>query len=75
MLSPIVKLYGFKENEYALKPFGNGLINYTWVLESNRRIIWVIGLRIDDRFKVTDKTRSAIQVTWDDAVVDAKPIR
>jgi len=33
MLSSIVKLYGFLENEYTLKPFGNGLINHTWLLQ------------------------------------------
>jgi hypothetical protein len=33
MLSSIVKLYGLPENECALKPFGNGLINRTWLLE------------------------------------------
>ena len=33
MLSSIVKLYGLPENECSLKPFGNGLINHTWLLE------------------------------------------
>lgn len=42
-----------------------------WVLESNRRIIWVVGLRIDDRFKVTNATRSLIEITWDNEAVDA----
>lgn len=29
----------------------------TWLLTSKGKIVWVIGLRIDDRFKITDKTR------------------
>lgn len=34
-----------------------------WVLEMNATIIWVVGQRIDDRFKVTDKTKELIQFT------------
>lgn len=33
-----------------------------WVLESNKKIIWVVGMRIDERFKVTDKTKSVLQI-------------
>ncbi len=32
-----------------------------WVIESNQRIIWVVGYRIDERFKVTDKTKQVLQ--------------
>ncbi len=32
-----------------------------WVIESNLRIIWVVGHRIDDRFKVTEKTKQVLQ--------------
>jgi tRNA(Ile)-lysidine synthase len=28
----------------------------TWLLTSNNKIVWVIGHRIDNRFKITDKT-------------------
>jgi len=35
----------------------------TWVLESNKRIIWIIGYRIDNRFKITDKTKQLLKVT------------
>ncbi|MEO6541028.1 MAG: tRNA lysidine(34) synthetase TilS, partial [Ferruginibacter sp.] len=35
----------------------------TWVIEMDKKIIWVIGMRIDDRFKITDKTRNILQVT------------
>lgn len=36
-----------------------------WVIESAKRIIWVVGYRIDDRFKVTDATRNVLQLKLD----------
>ena len=33
-----------------------------WVVESNKKIIWVIGRRIDDRVKLRDSTRSVLIV-------------
>lgn len=34
-----------------------------WVMESNQRIIWVVGHRIDERFKLTEQTREALSFT------------
>ena len=33
-----------------------------WVLEMNKKIIWVIGMRIDDRFKITPRTRQVLKI-------------
>jgi tRNA(Ile)-lysidine synthase len=33
-----------------------------WVIESNKRIIWIIQKRIDDRFKITAKTQKVLSI-------------
>ena len=35
----------------------------TWVIEMNKKIIWVVGHRIDDRFKISDKTNEVFKFT------------
>jgi tRNA(Ile)-lysidine synthase len=35
-----------------------------WVVESNKKIIWVTGYRIDERVKVTHKTKSVLKLRF-----------
>lgn len=35
-----------------------------WVLEMNHKIIWVVGRRIDNRFKITPQTRQVLTLTY-----------
>ncbi|MBX3253693.1 MAG: tRNA lysidine(34) synthetase TilS [Chitinophagaceae bacterium] len=35
-----------------------------WVLEMNKKIVWVINYRIDDRFKITASTQSCLRITY-----------
>ena len=35
----------------------------TWVLEAAKKIIWVIGRRIDDRYKITPQSKNILKVT------------
>ncbi len=36
---------------------------HTWVIESDKKIIWVVGLRIDDRCKVTAATKEVLHLS------------
>ncbi len=33
------------------------------VIEMNKKIIWVVGMRIDDRFKITDQTKNILVIS------------
>lgn len=39
-----------------------------WVLESDRKIIWVIGYRIDHRFRITANTKEIAQISYGNTV-------
>ncbi len=35
-----------------------------WVIEMNKKIVWVVGHRIDDRFKITGKTKAILKISF-----------
>ena len=38
-----------------------------WVLEMNKKILWIVGMRIDDRFKITDYTKKILRISLETA--------
>jgi tRNA(Ile)-lysidine synthase len=35
-----------------------------WVLETDRKLLWVVGRRIDDRWKITPGTKEVLRIEW-----------
>lgn len=38
---------------------------YVWILESQQKIVWVIGCRMDERFKVTPSTKQVLHLNFE----------
>jgi len=36
----------------------------TWVIEMDKKIIWVVDKRIDERFKLTEKTKNVLKISY-----------
>ncbi len=36
----------------------------TWVIESGKKIIWIVGMRIDDRVKITTQTTQVLKLSF-----------
>ncbi|WP_179354035.1 tRNA lysidine(34) synthetase TilS [Winogradskyella vidalii] len=34
----------------------------TWLLTSNNKVVWVVGMRADERFKITDETKQILKI-------------
>jgi len=34
-----------------------------WILASGNRLVWIVGKRLDDRFKITDKTKRILRIS------------
>lgn len=59
---------GMKSNKKKISDFmvdekiPLNLKDRVWVITSNGSVIWVVGHRIDDRFKITDKTEEVLEI-------------
>jgi len=59
--------YGMKNSKKVSDFFIDNKINIfdkqkVWILESDNKIIWLIGYRIDDRFKITKSTSKSLVI-------------
>ncbi|MDN3493084.1 tRNA lysidine(34) synthetase TilS [Winogradskyella bathintestinalis] len=60
-----IGMTGKKKVSKYLKDEKSSLIDKenTWVLKSDNKIIWLVGKRADERFKVTERTKTILRIT------------
>jgi len=49
----------FVDNKLSLAEKEN-----TWIVTSAGEIVWIAGMRLDDRFKITEKTKDILSIKW-----------
>ena len=35
-----------------------------WIVENDKKIVWLCGFRLDERFKIRDKTKKMLQIQF-----------
>lgn len=60
--------FGMKESKKLSDFFINKKINRNqkeniWLLVSDNKIVWIIGLRMDERFRITEKTKNILEIS------------
>jgi tRNA(Ile)-lysidine synthase len=35
-----------------------------WILASGNQLVWIVGKRLDDRYKITDKTKKIVRIKF-----------
>ena len=60
--------FGMKESKKLSDFFINEKINRNqkeniWLLMSDNKIVWIIGLRMDERFRITEKTKNILEIS------------
>ncbi|MFN3795646.1 MAG: tRNA lysidine(34) synthetase TilS [Chitinophagaceae bacterium] len=60
---------GMRKKKKLSRFFGDIKLSRTekeqvWVIESNKKVVWILGHRIDDRFKITTQTNQVVQIRF-----------
>lgn len=63
--------FGMKGNKKLSKFFKDEKLSLAaketiWVLTSNNEIVWIVGHRMDDRFKITPNTNKLLKIAVKD---------